>query len=99
MAANAPGIRQILFTDGPAIIGWQKWREIDDRYFGASAKQAIAYLLGEQAGKARIEAATHLLMGAVMEAALVCSKAEEPRKAARELCAALRMMLAGLRHG
>jgi hypothetical protein len=40
MAASAPGVRQILLIDGPAVIGWRRWREIDDKYFGARARPA-----------------------------------------------------------
>lgn len=97
IAANEPGMRQILLIDGPAVIGWQKWREIDDRYFGAGAKAAIERILAQSAPPARIEAATHLLMGAVMEACLVCAKSQNPKKSARELSSALRLMLEGLR--
>lgn len=97
LAANEPGVRRILLIDGPAVIGWQKWREIDDRFFGAGAKAAVTRALGGYATPTRIEAMTHLLMGAVMEAALVCGKAENPAKRARELSAALRTMLEGLR--
>jgi len=95
--ANEPGIRQILLIDGPVVIGWQKWREIDDRYFGAGAKTVMELILGKSAAPPRVEAATQLFMGAVMEACLVCAKSQEPKKRARDLSAALRMMLEGLR--
>lgn len=98
IAANEPPIRQILLIDGPVVIGWQKWREIDDRYFGAGAKAMIGHILGSSAPPPRVEALTHLFMGAVMEACLVCAKSRDPKKRARELSAALRMMLEGLRH-
>ncbi|HEY4125507.1 MAG TPA: helix-turn-helix domain-containing protein [Rhizomicrobium sp.] len=98
LAANAAGVRQILLIDGPAVIGWEKWREIDDRFFAAGAKLAITHVLKGAASQARIDALTHLFMGAVMEACLVCARSEAPRKSARELAAALRMMLEGLRH-
>jgi AcrR family transcriptional regulator len=97
LAATEPDVKQILLIDGPAVIGWQKWREIDDRFFGAGAKAAVTRALEGAPSANRIEALTHLLMGAVMEAALVCAKADEPRKRARELSAALRTMLEGLR--
>jgi len=96
-AATEPGIRQILLVDGPAVIGWRRWREIDDRYFGAGARRAVAYVLGEKAKPAIIDAMTHLVMGMVMEAALVCATADNPKKKARELSAAMRQMLEGLR--
>jgi AcrR family transcriptional regulator len=95
--ATAPGIKQILLMDGPAVTGWRKWREIDDRHFGAGAKRALAHVLGPKVRPAELDALTHLLMGMVMEAALICATAPDAKKAARELCAALRKMLEGLR--
>jgi AcrR family transcriptional regulator len=96
-AATEPGIKRILLIDGPAVIGWRKWREIDDRFFGAGAKAALAYAVGKDVPAREIDALTHMVMGAVMEAALVCASAPDAKKAARELTAALRRMLEGLR--
>ena len=98
-AAMQPGIKRILLIDGPVVIGWGKWREIDDRYFGASTKSALARALGARVSVAEVEAIAHLVMGAVMEAALVCAKAEDPLKSARQHAGALRRMLEGPRSG
>ncbi|MGN6147393.1 MAG: TetR/AcrR family transcriptional regulator [Rhizomicrobium sp.] len=97
LAATEPSRKRILLIDGPAVIGWKKWREIDDRFFGAGAKMAMTHVLGAQAPQREIDAATHLMMGAVMEACLVCATAPDAKKAARELSAGLRRMLEGLR--
>lgn len=96
LAATEPSRKRILLIDGPAVIGWKKWREIDDRYFGAGAKAAMTHVLDPKASPLEVDAVTHLLMGAVMEACLVCATAPDPRKAARALSAALRKMLEGL---
>jgi len=97
LAATEPSRKRILLIDGPAVIGWRKWREIDDRFFGAGAKAAMTHVLGAGAPPREIDAVTHLVMGAVMEACLVCATAPEPKKAARELSSGLRKMLEGLR--
>jgi len=94
---SEPATRRILLIDGPVVIGWARWREIDDRYFGAGAKVALRGVLGPQASEAEVDAATHLTMGAVMECALVCATAADPVAAARDLTDALKRMLAGLR--
>lgn len=98
-AATGPDARRILLIDGPAVIGWRRWREIDDRYFGAGARVAVAHALGEGAAPREIDALTHLVMGAVMEAALVCATAASPKAAARDHAQALRRLLEGLRAG
>jgi AcrR family transcriptional regulator len=95
--ATEPGIKRILLIDGPAVVGWRKWREIDDRYFGQGARTAVAHVLGSTASEAEIDAMTHIVMGAIMEAALVCATAPDARKAAREMTAALRRLAEGLR--
>ena len=97
LAATEPSRKRILLIDGPAVIGWKKWRDIDDRFFGAGAKMAMTHVLGAGASPREIDAVTHLLMGAVMEACLVCATAPDAKKAARELSAGLRKMLQGLR--
>jgi AcrR family transcriptional regulator len=97
LAATEHSRKRILLIDGPAVVGWRKWRAIDDRFFGAGAKAAMTHVLGADAEPREIEAVTHLVMGAVMEACLVCATAPEPRKAARELSAGLRRMVEGLR--
>jgi AcrR family transcriptional regulator len=94
---SEPATRRILLIDGPVVIGWVRWREIDDRYFGARARVAMRVLLGPDASEAEVDAATRLSMGAVMEAALVCATAADPAESARELVGGLKRMLAGLR--
>ena len=97
LAASEPERKRILLVDGPAVIGWQRWREIDAKYFGAGARVALAAVLGERASAREVDALAHLLLGAVMEGALVCASAPDARRAAREVTAALRRLLAGLR--
>jgi AcrR family transcriptional regulator len=97
LAASEPARRRILLIDGPAVIGWRKWRDIDDRYFGAGTRAAVRAVLGEGAAEGEVEVLAHLLLGAVMEAALMCAVADDPGRTARELSAAIGRMMQGLR--
>jgi AcrR family transcriptional regulator len=96
LAISEPDIKRILLIDGPAVLGWQKWRDIDMRYFGALTKAGLAGALGDAVSPREIEPLAHLLMGAIMEAALVCATAEHPKKLAKELSAGIRALLGGL---
>jgi len=96
VATSEPQTRRILLIDGPAVVGWQKWREIDARIFGAGARAAIARAL-DGASSAQVEAVAHLLMGSVTEAALVCATSPRPLAQARTFVAQMRSMLEGLR--
>ena len=95
-AVSQPEIKQILLIDGPAVLGWPKWREIDMRYFGALAKGALSLALPPNTAQREVDALAHLLMGAVMEAALVCATSRDPKKTVRVLTAALHKLLRGL---
>jgi AcrR family transcriptional regulator len=85
--------RQILLLDGPAVLGWQKWREIDVRYFGQLMDTPLVAALKERASDREIEALSHLITGAVTEAALVCAVSEHRNRTARDLTKALQTML------
>src|SRR6202012_5284673 len=32
---------QIILRDGPAVLGWERWREIDAKHFGGNFPRAI----------------------------------------------------------
>jgi AcrR family transcriptional regulator len=96
-AVCEPPTKRILLIDGPVVIGWARWREIDDAYFGAGARVVLRRVLGPDASERALDAAVHLVMGAVMEAALACAAADDPAETARDLVEALTRMLRGLR--
>src|ERR1700751_3036676 len=33
---------QIILRDGPAVLGWERWREIDAKHFGGKISRALA---------------------------------------------------------
>ena len=85
--------RQVLLIDGPAVLGWGKWREIDTRYFGGTMQGPAKTTLRGRASSREIAAIRHLLAGAVAEAALVCATSDHRLRDARDLTSALRKML------
>ena len=85
--------RQVLLIDGPVVLGWGKWREIDARYFGGTMQGPAKTTLRGRASLREIAAIRHLLAGAVAEAALVCATSDHRLRDARDLTSALRKML------
>src|SRR6266545_7345320 len=74
-AACAKGATgQIILRDGPAVLGWERWREIDAKHFGGKFPRALAVAI-ETGLIARqpVEPLARLLLGAVTEAAVACS--------------------------
>ncbi len=96
-ASTASGVQQILLLDGPAVLGWARWRSIDDETSARDLTDALEYLVATGAIAAQpIAPLARLLSGAMNEAALWL--AEQPdRRAADDVWAALHKMLESLR--
>jgi AcrR family transcriptional regulator len=74
-----PELRQIALHDAPAVLGWERWREIG----AANGLGLIEASLGAaiEAGEIRelpAKPTAHLLMGALDEAAMVLARDERP---------------------
>jgi AcrR family transcriptional regulator len=91
-----PKVRRILLIDGPVVLGWKRWREIDDKYFAEVVRAGVLSLMPVQASEAAIASATRLMLGAIMEAALSSGMAADPAALAREHCATFELLLVGL---
>lgn len=88
--------RQVLLVDGPAVLGWEKWREIDTRYFGGAMQAPMPSAVAERISPREMAAIGHLVAGAVSEAALVCAVSRHRVRDARDFTSALLKMLAPL---
>jgi AcrR family transcriptional regulator len=82
--ARDPLIRRIVLTDAPNVLGWARWREIDERHSFGILKRGVA---GTPAGKrltpdAR-DAMAHVLLAAIIELGMIVAGSERPRAAQR----------------
>ncbi len=100
-ASASSAVRRILLLDGPAVVGWQAWRDQDAAASGHHLDDALAELasLGLLA-TASVPATGALLSGAMNEAALwVAGHPESDRfDALEEAWSSLHVLLTGLRH-
>jgi AcrR family transcriptional regulator len=71
-ACRTPEVQRIVLIDGPAVLGWERWREVAERNGLGLMEAAITAAIeaGEIAPLAA-EPLAHLLMGALDEAALL----------------------------
>ncbi len=93
-----PVVQRIALQDAPSVLGWAQWRDIEGRHsralLGRGVKLIITRgLIAEQSARPL----THLLGGALTEAALAISSADDPAQARREMGVALKHILDGLR--
>jgi AcrR family transcriptional regulator len=91
--STQPDFQRILLIDAPAVLGWQKWREMDGRHGFGLMRNVLGAAM--QAGLLREhdpDMLAHLLQGAVIEAAMVIARADNParaRKAAEQAIGAI----------
>ncbi len=93
-----PEVQRIVLLDAPAVLGWERWREIGERYGLGLVEGALA--AGMEAGviaEAPIKPLAHVLMGALDEAAMVVARADDPVAARDEMETVLGSLLDGLR--
>ena len=93
-----PAVQRVVLLDGPSVLGWETWQEIEQRYgYGlvvAGVEAAIgAGLISPQP----VEALAHVLFGALTEAGMVVARADAPRTARAEMEGAMDRLLDGLR--
>jgi AcrR family transcriptional regulator len=74
-----PELRQIALHDAPAVLGWERWREIG----AANGLGLIEASLGAaiEAGEIRplpVKPMAHLLLGALDEAAMLVARSDDP---------------------
>lgn len=93
-----PVTRQIVLVDAPVGLGWERWRSIGSRYgFGLllAGLQAAADA-GQIAGD-HLEERARLLLAALIEASLLMSANDTPRKTRAAIGVALDDLIDGMR--
>ena len=90
-----PVVRQIVLTDAPSVLGWEKWREIDERHAFGLMKAALEPA-AEEAGlpTALVDAFAHMLLASLSEVALMISQADDTAVALENGKGAVRELLA-----
>jgi AcrR family transcriptional regulator len=91
--ASESEVRQIVLTDAHSVVGWQKWREIEDRHGLGRLKQALKIVAA--AGRIRegmVDVFAHILLASLLEVAFMVARSPDPqaatstgRKAMKEL--------------
>ena len=80
--AGDPVVQRILLIDGPAVLGWERWRAMEERHaFGAirlvlQAAAPQAHLQPEM-----VDTLAHVLLASVNEVALLVARSDDPEAA------------------
>ncbi|MEU6786492.1 helix-turn-helix domain-containing protein [Nonomuraea angiospora] len=78
-ASTAPGVQRIMLVDGPAVLGWTEWRAMDEAASARHLADALTDLIAAGTiAPQPVAPLTHLLSGAMNEAALWLAGSDDP---------------------
>ena len=93
-----PAVQRIVLVEGPSVLGWETWQEIENRYgYGLVVAGVETAMAAGLVDVQPVEPLAHVLFGALTEAGMVVARAEDPRTARTQMDAAMDRLLDGLR--
>ncbi|OLT46956.1 TetR family transcriptional regulator [Saccharomonospora sp. CUA-673] len=81
-----PAYQRLALHEAPVVMGWQRWREAEDRYSFGLIKQALQDLI--DAGEVLavpVEVTSRLLFGALVNAATEIAGSADPRQVGAQI--------------
>jgi AcrR family transcriptional regulator len=96
-ACAEPSVQQILLLDAPAVLGWERFREIGTRYSVGVVEAVLteAVRVGRIADQP-VSPLAHIIVGALDEGALMIARADDQATAREQVRDALEQLIGGL---
>jgi AcrR family transcriptional regulator len=92
-----PEVQRIVLLDAPAVLGWERWRELGMKYGIGLVEAMIAHAIS--AGRIQDQPVTplaHILIGSLDEAAMYVVRAQDPTLARDQMRAAISRLVHAL---
>ena len=97
-ACADPAVQRIILLDAPAVLGWEAWRELGERY---GLGVVIVGLQGAMDAGAiepqPVRALAHIVVGTLDEAGLYVARAPDPTVARAEMDVVIGRLLESMR--
>ena len=91
-------VQQIVILDGPSVLGFEDWREMDAQHAIGLLRMALeAAMDADYIERQPIDPLAHMLLGAMNEAGLYIARAQDERAARAEVGRSLARIVEGLR--
>ena len=82
LVAGDQVVQQTVLIDAPAVLGWQRWRELYEQANLGWIRAALTYAAETGSIERRhVDTFAHIVMAAVNEVALVIARADDPAAA------------------
>jgi AcrR family transcriptional regulator len=96
-AATTPDVHRIVMIDGPSVLGWKMWRDLQAADGIVTVSDAIGDGIASGAIRSQPpEALAHLVIALIEEGALFVTYADDQRDAVTRVELALDTLLSGL---
>jgi AcrR family transcriptional regulator len=97
---SEPEVHRIVLVEGPAVLGWSRWRAIGMRYGLGLVTGVLEHAVATgQIPQQPISLVAHMLIGAIDEAALYVAEAADPEGARTEAQAIIERYIVALAAG
>jgi len=92
-----PAVTRVVLLEGPSVLGWELWREIDQAYgLGLITHTLEAAMAAGAIRKAPLEPLAHVLLGGLVEGAMLLANAEDKAASRVEVGKAVAVLIDGL---
>jgi len=80
--ASDPVVQQTALIDAPAVLGWQRWRELDEQGSLGPIRAALAHAaVAGRIDPRPVDTFAHIVLAATYEVALMIARADDPAAA------------------
>ena len=77
-----PAVQRIALLDPPSVVGWTRWREIDEQHTLGGLRASLVRIAEEgRLPPDDVDLLAHMVLASVNEAALLIARADDPEAA------------------
>ncbi|MDA3626874.1 TetR/AcrR family transcriptional regulator [Saccharopolyspora sp. WRP15-2] len=93
-----PSYQRIVVQDGPAVMGWERWRAAEESYTFGVVRAAVAGLIESgEIDPLPIDALARVVFGSLSAGATAIAASSTPKEARADIGACIERVLQGLR--
>ncbi|HEY3682093.1 MAG TPA: TetR/AcrR family transcriptional regulator [Streptosporangiaceae bacterium] len=94
LAGDDPVVQQVVLIDAPSVLGWQRWREVEERYGLGGTKLMLRRIAAAgRLSERYADPFAHMLLAALNETAILIARSDDAAKALRDGRAAVKELL------
>ncbi|GAA4862891.1 TetR/AcrR family transcriptional regulator [Saccharopolyspora rosea] len=95
-----PSYQRIVVQEGPAVMGWERWREAEEGYTFGVVREAVAGLVeADEIEPLPIDALARVVFGALSAGATAIAGSADPQQSRAEVGECVERVMNGLRKG